>query len=118
VKRHQQHAGGDADPVGAGADRRGGGQDRGKITVFDEVVLGQPDIIKPVVFAPRDLIEDFAVEAVGWLAPLCRVAEVIPKAEAYLSSLLAHLDLLMNWGCPKRLIKFAPHRHLQTARCR
>jgi hypothetical protein len=56
--------------------RRGGGQDRGKITVFDEVMFGQPDIIKPAVFAPRDLIEDFAVEPVSGLAPLCRVAEI------------------------------------------
>jgi hypothetical protein len=73
VKRHQQHARCDADPIGAGGDRRGGGEDRGKITVFDEVVLGQPDIIKPVVFDPRDLIKDFAVQPVGRLAPLCRL---------------------------------------------
>jgi hypothetical protein len=58
---------------------------------FDEVVLGQPDIIETVVFAPRDLLEDFAVQAVGGPTPLCWVAEVIPKAEAYLSSFLAHL---------------------------
>ena len=82
MKRHQQHAGCNADPVGAGGNRRGGGEDRGKVAVFDEVVLGQPDIIEPVVFAPRDLIEDFAVQPVGGLAPLCRVAEVIPKTEA------------------------------------
>jgi hypothetical protein len=48
---------------------RGYGQDRGEIPVFDEVVLRQPNIIKPVVFAPRDLIEDVAVEPVGRLAP-------------------------------------------------
>jgi len=29
VKRHQQHPGCDADLVGAGGNRRGGGQDRG-----------------------------------------------------------------------------------------
>src|SRR5580704_2953940 len=103
VQRHQQHPGCDADPVGTGGDRRGGGQDRGKIAVFDEVVLGQPDIIETVVFAPRDLVEDFAVQAVGGLTPLCWVAEVIPKAEPYLSSFLAHLGLLMNWGMPKTL---------------
>jgi hypothetical protein len=90
VKRHQQHAGGDADPVGAGGDRRGGGQDRREVAVFDEVVLGQPDVIKPVVFAPRDLIEDFAVEPVWGLAPLCRVAEVVPKTKAYLSTTVTH----------------------------
>ena len=61
VKRHQQHARCDADVVGAGGDRRGGGQDRGEVAIFDEMVLGQPDIIEPIVFAPRDLIEDLAV---------------------------------------------------------
>jgi len=70
VKRHQEHAGYDADPFGTDGDRRGYGQDRGKIPVFDEVVLRQPNIIKPVVFAPRDLIQDVAVEPVGRLAPL------------------------------------------------
>src|SRR5439155_21722029 len=40
--------------------------------------------------APRDLIEDFAVEPIGRLAPLRRVAEVIPKAEADFSSIIAH----------------------------
>jgi hypothetical protein len=59
------------DPVGTGGDHGGGRQDRGKIAVFDEVVLGQSDIVETVVFAPRDLIEDFAVEPIGWLAPLC-----------------------------------------------
>src|SRR6202023_1457865 len=49
VKRHQEHAGYDADPLGAGGDRRGYGQDRGQIPVFDEVVLRQPHIIKPVI---------------------------------------------------------------------
>jgi hypothetical protein len=89
VERHQQHAGCDADAVGAGGDCCGGGQDRGKVAVFDEVVLRQPDIIKPVVFAPRDLIEDFAVEPVGWLPPLRRVAEVIPKTKANFSAVVA-----------------------------
>src|SRR5271166_6091065 len=51
VKRHQEHSGYDADPLGAGSDRRGYGQNRGKIPIFDEVVLRQPDIIKPVVLA-------------------------------------------------------------------
>ena len=88
VKRDQEHAGYDADPVGAGSDRRGYGQDRGQIPVFDEVVLGQPDIIKAVVLAPRDLIEDFAVEPVGGLAPLWRISEVVPKTKAYFSTVL------------------------------
>jgi hypothetical protein len=84
VERHQQHAGCDTDPVGAGGDRRGGGQDRGKIAVLDEVVLGQPDIVIAVVLAPGDLIKDFAIQPVGGLAPL-RVAEVIPKAAMLLN---------------------------------
>src|SRR6266404_4447277 len=99
VKRHQQHPGCDADPVGAGGNRRGGGQDRGKVTIIDEVMLGQPDIVKPVVFAPCDLIEDLAVQPVSGLAPPRRVAKVIPKTEAYLSSLVAHRGLLLNYGC-------------------
>jgi hypothetical protein len=90
VERHQQHPGCDADAVGAGGDCRGGGEDRGKVAIFDEVVLGQPDIIEPVVFAPRDLIEDLAVEPVGWLAPLRRVAEVIPKTKANFSAVVTH----------------------------
>jgi len=90
VKRHQEHAGYDADPVGAGSDRRGDGQDRGQIPVFDEVVLGQPHIVKPIALGPRDLIEDFAVEPVGGLPPLHRVAEVVPKAKAYFSAVITH----------------------------
>jgi len=66
-------------------DRAGRGDVGGAVAVEPEVVLGQPDIIETVVFAPRDLIEDFAVEPVGWLAPLYWVAEVIPKAEANFS---------------------------------
>src|SRR6267378_473826 len=88
VKRHQEHPGCDADATGGGADGRGGGQDRGKVTIFDEVVLGQPDIVKAVVLAPGDLIEDFAVQPVGGLAPLRRVAEVIPKTKAYFSTVV------------------------------
>jgi hypothetical protein len=52
VKRHQEHSGYDTDPVGAGGDRRGCGQDRGQTPVFDEVVLRQPHIIKPL-FSPH-----------------------------------------------------------------
>src|SRR6266404_7368350 len=84
VKRRQEHAGYDADPLGAGGDRRGHGQDRGQIPVFDEVVLRQPHIVKPVILAPRDLIEDFAVEPVGRLPPLWWISEVIPKTKAEL----------------------------------
>jgi len=90
VKRHQEHSGGDAEPVGAGGDRRGYGQDRGQISVFDEVVLRQPDIIEPVVLGPRDLIEDFAVEPVGGLAPLCWISEVIPQTKTELSTAVTH----------------------------
>jgi hypothetical protein len=39
VKRGQEHSGDDADPAGAGGDCRGGRQNRGKIPVFNEVVL-------------------------------------------------------------------------------
>src|SRR6516225_7021840 len=78
-------------------------------------MLGQPDIIETVVFAPRDLLEDFAVQAVGGLAPLHRVAEVIPKAEAYLSSLLTHLGLLTSWGCPKTLDQICAAPSFQIA---
>jgi hypothetical protein len=53
VKRHQEHSGYDADPAGTGGDRRGYEQNRGKIPVFDEVMLGQPYIVKPVVLGPR-----------------------------------------------------------------
>jgi hypothetical protein len=76
--------------LGTGGNRRGGGQDRGKVTIFDEVVLGQPDIVKAVVLAPADLIEDFAVQPVGGLAPLRRVAEVVPKTESYFSAVVTH----------------------------
>ena len=78
VKRHQEHAGYDADPVGARGDRRGYRQNRGQIPILNEVVLRQPDVVKPVVLAPRDLIDDFAVEPVGGLPPLWWISEVIP----------------------------------------
>src|SRR6266481_473031 len=90
VKRYQEHAGYDADPVGAGGDRRGYGQDRGQIPVLDEVVLRQPHIVKPVVLSPRDLIEDFAVEPVGGLPPLWWISEVVPKTKAELSTVVTH----------------------------
>jgi hypothetical protein len=54
------------------------------------VVLGQPDIIKPVLFAPGDLMEDLAVEAVGGLVPLWRIAEVVPQAKANFSVVVIH----------------------------
>ncbi len=90
VKRHQEHSGYDADPVGAGGDRRGYGQDRGQIPVLDDVVLRQPHIVKPVILAPRDLVEDFAIEPIGGLPPLLWISEVIPKAEAYFSTVMIH----------------------------
>ena len=40
---------------------------------FNEVVLRQPNIIKPVILAPRDLIEDFTVEPVRGLTRLWSV---------------------------------------------
>jgi hypothetical protein len=36
------------------------------------------------------LIEDFAVKTVGGLAPLWRIAEVVPKAKAYFSAVVTH----------------------------
>jgi hypothetical protein len=88
------------------------------------VVLGQPDIIETVVLAPRDLIEDFAVETIGWLAPLCWVAEIIPKAEADFSPIIADDASLLAGR--RRLVlvpseawlRFAPRHRPQTARCR
>jgi hypothetical protein len=53
-------------------------------------MFGQPEIIKAVVLASRDLIEDFAVEPVGGLPPLRRVAEVVPNAKAYFSAVITH----------------------------
>jgi hypothetical protein len=70
VKRHQEYAGYNTDPVGAGGDRSGYGQDRGKMPVFDEVVLRQLNIINPVVLAPCDLLKDFAVEPIGGTAAI------------------------------------------------
>ena len=82
MKRHQEHSGGDAEPVGAGGDRRGYGQNRGKISVLDEVVLRQPHIVKPVVLGPCDLVEDFAVEPVEGLPRVWWIAEVVPQTKA------------------------------------
>src|SRR5260370_3975397 len=45
VKRHQEHSGDDADPVGASGDRRGYVQNPGKISGLDEVVLREPHIV-------------------------------------------------------------------------
>jgi len=52
-------------------------------------MLRQPNVIKAVVFAPGDLVEDFTVKPVGGLMPLLRIAEIIPKAKADFS--VAHL---------------------------
>jgi len=83
VKRHQQYPGYDADSSGAGGDSRCYGQNRGEISVFDEVVLRQPNIIKAVVVGPSDLIEYFGVEPIGGLMPLRGIAEIVPKTKAY-----------------------------------
>src|SRR6266851_3074496 len=113
------------DPVGTGRRSRRRPAGSREDTVFDEVVLGQPDIIETVVFPPRDLIEDFAVEPIGWLAPLYWVAEVVPKAEADFSPIIAH-DASLLAGRRRRLVLapsegrliFAPRHRPQTARCR
>jgi hypothetical protein len=115
VKRHQEHARCDADPIGAGSDRRGCGQYRGKISVFNEVVLRQPNIIKPVVLAPCDLIEDFAVEPVGRLAPLWWIAEVIPKTKAYFAPVVTHDPPLLIYA---PILRSEQRRRPRTARCR
>jgi hypothetical protein len=60
-----------------------GAANRGRIPVLDEEVLRQPNVIKPVVLAPCDLIEDFAVEPVGGLSPLLRISEVVLETKAY-----------------------------------
>jgi hypothetical protein len=90
VKGHQEYPGRDADPLRAGSDRCSDGQNRREIAVVDEVVLRHPYIVEAVVLAPRDLIEDFAVEPVGGLAPLGRIAEVVPQTKTYLSTALTH----------------------------
>jgi hypothetical protein len=91
VERHQEHTRRDADTLGPGRYRRRRREDRRKISVVDEVMLGQPNVIEAVVLAPGDLVENLAVEPVGGLTPLLRVSEIIPKAEANFSS-VAHDD--------------------------
>ena len=59
-------------------------------TIFDEMVLGQPNVVKPMAFAPRDLIENLAVKAIRCLPPLRRISEVIPKTETYFATVLIH----------------------------
>src|SRR5215471_2588974 len=99
VKRHQEHPGRDADPLCAGSDRCSDGHNRREIAVVDEVVLRHPYVVEAVVLAPRDLFEDFAVEPIGGLAPLRRIAEVVPQTKAYLSTLLTH-GLTFRWNSP------------------
>jgi len=41
-----------------------------EVAVFDEMVLREPNVIKPVAFAPRDLIENLAIKAIRCLPPL------------------------------------------------
>jgi len=46
-----------------------------------KVMFAQPDIIEAVVLTPRDLVEDFAIEAIERLPPLLRIAEVVPQTK-------------------------------------
>jgi hypothetical protein len=71
------------------------GRIEGKIPAVDEVMLGQPNVIEAVVLASGNLIEDFAIKPVGGLAPLLRIAEIIPKGEANLSCVV-HADCLRD----------------------
>jgi len=74
------------------------GKNRGEVAIFDEMVLGQPNVVKPMAFAPRDLIENLAVEAIRCLPPLRRISEVIPKTETYFAIVLIHgLQLLTTF---------------------
>src|SRR5215831_12207619 len=97
VKRHQEHPGRDADPLRAGSDCCSDGHNRREIAVVDEVVLRHPYVVEAVVLAPRNLIENFTVEPVGGLAPLGRIAEVVPQTKAYLSTALTH-GLTFRWN--------------------
>src|SRR5271155_4229292 len=69
VKWHQQNAERDTNFFGARRDRRGYWKRRGQVAVVDEVMLGNPDVVKSAVFTPYDLVENFAVEAVRRLTP-------------------------------------------------
>ncbi len=80
MKRHQQHTQRYADALGACRDRCGRRQHRGQVTVVDEAMLTQPDVVEAVL-TPCDLVEDFAVEAVVRLTLLRSVAEVVPETE-------------------------------------
>jgi hypothetical protein len=75
------------------------------------------DIIKPVVLAPRDLIEDFAVEPVGGLAPLRWIAEVILQTKAYFShdSPLVMDHWRHNGRRRKHSVRSEPRPHRRTA---
>src|SRR6266851_4942143 len=54
------------------------------------MVLRQPNVVKPMAFAPRDLIEGFRVESVRGLVPLRWVSEIVPKTKAYFPIILTH----------------------------
>jgi hypothetical protein len=99
VEGHQEHARCDADPFGACGDRCGHRHNRGEVAVFDEMVLGEPNVVESVVITPRDLIQRFAVEPIVGLPPLRWIPKVIPKTKTLFSddpdSWFASLDFLV-----------------------
>ena len=96
VKRQEHHARPDMNFLGPRGNRGGNRQQRRRIAILDKMVLGQPDIVKAVLLAPYDLVDDFVVELVIGTFPGRRVAKVIPHAKAnFRIAVLTHRAVLL-----------------------
>jgi hypothetical protein len=75
VQRQQEHE--SADPYFARARRdcRGNRQQRGRVAVVDEVMLGQPDGVVAEILGERGDIEMLAVDFGKWHTPWRRIAK-------------------------------------------
>ena len=80
--RESPNAGAVTSATALDSGNRGGSREhRGQIAILDEVMFGEPAIVEAVILGPYNLVENFAIEAIVRLAPLRRIAEVVPEAE-------------------------------------
>jgi hypothetical protein len=61
VKGQQQHAEWNANSFGTGCDCACHREHRGQVAIVNEVMLGEPYVIEPMVLGPGYLIENFAL---------------------------------------------------------
>ena len=80
LKWQQQHEGTDANAMGARGNRGGGRHQRWIVTVFGEMMLGEPHIVVAKFLGPNDLVEDRPIEFRIGSMPFARVTKILHQA--------------------------------------